>query len=68
MFAPKWKKEAKLLDKAAKKFLNYKRDLLDEQQIAEIESRRSDLSKFKQHAKTLYPATRRRVLLRKTLK
>ncbi|MGB0991578.1 MAG: signal peptidase I [Akkermansiaceae bacterium] len=43
MFAPKWKKEAKLLDKAAKKFLNYKRDLLDEQQIAEIESRRSDL-------------------------
>lgn len=43
MFAPKWKKEAKLLDKAAKKFLNYKRDLLDEQQIAEIESRRADL-------------------------
>ncbi|MBT8043964.1 MAG: signal peptidase I [Verrucomicrobiae bacterium] len=45
MFAPKWKKEAKLLDKAAKKFLNYKRDLLDEQQIAEIESRRDDLRK-----------------------
>jgi len=43
MFAPKWKKEAKLLDKAAKKFLNYKRDLLDEKQIAEIESRRDDL-------------------------
>lgn len=43
MFAPKWKKEAKLLDKAAKKFLNYKRDLLDDQQIAEIESRRKDL-------------------------
>lgn len=43
MFAPKWKKEAKLLDKAAKKFLNYKRDLLEEQQIAEIESRRADL-------------------------
>jgi len=43
MFAPKWKKEAKLLDKAAKKFLNYKRDLLEENQIAEIESRRDDL-------------------------
>jgi signal peptidase I len=43
MFAPKWKKEAKLLDKAAKKFLNYKRDLLDASQIAEIESRRDDL-------------------------
>jgi len=43
MFAPKWKKEAKLLDKAAKKFLNYKRDLLNEKQIAEIESRRNDL-------------------------
>ena len=43
MFAPKWKKEAKLLDKAAKKFLNYKRDLLDEQQISEINSRRDDV-------------------------
>lgn len=43
MFAPKWKKEAKLLDKAAKKFLNYKRDLLDEKQIGEIGSRRTDL-------------------------
>lgn len=43
MFAPKWKKEAKLLDKAAKKFLNYKRDLLDAKQIAEIQSRREDL-------------------------
>lgn len=43
MFSAKWKKEAKLLDKAAKKFLNYKRDLLAEQQIEEIESRRTDL-------------------------
>jgi len=43
MFAPKWKKEAKLLDKAAKKFLNYKRDLLEDKQIEEINSRRSDL-------------------------
>ncbi|MBT8037443.1 MAG: signal peptidase I [Verrucomicrobiae bacterium] len=45
MFAPKWKKEAKLLDKAAKKFLNYKRDLLDARQIAEIDSRRHDVNK-----------------------
>jgi len=45
MFAPKWKKEAKLLDKAAKKFLNYKRDLLNPRQIDEIESRRKDLRK-----------------------
>lgn len=44
MFVPKWKKEAKLLIKAAKKFLNYKRDLLDDQQIAEIESRIADLN------------------------
>lgn len=43
MFAPKWKKQAKLLYKAAKKFLNYKRDLLDEKQIAEIVSRCNDL-------------------------
>lgn len=43
MFAPKWKKEAKLLDKAAKKFLHYKRDLLEAQQIEEINSRRDDL-------------------------
>ena len=45
MFAPKWKKEAKLLDKAAKKFLNYKRDLLEDRQIAEIGSRCDDLHK-----------------------
>lgn len=45
MFAPKWKKEAKLLDKAAKKFLNYKRDLLTGEQIDEIRSRREDLHK-----------------------
>ncbi len=43
MFAPKWKKEAKLLHKAAKKFLHYKRDLLSDQQVAEIESRCQDL-------------------------
>lgn len=43
MFAPKWKKEAKLLSKGAKKFLNYKRDLLPEDRIAEIEARHSEL-------------------------
>ncbi len=43
MFAPRWKKEAKLLNKAARKFLHYKRDLLNEQQIAEIQSRCQDL-------------------------
>lgn len=40
---PRWKKEAKLLHKGAKKFIHYKRDLLPEDRIAEIESRRSDL-------------------------
>jgi signal peptidase I len=43
MFAPKWKKEAKLLHKGAKKFLHYKRDLLKPDRIDEIESRRADL-------------------------
>jgi len=43
MFTPKWKKEAKLLYKGAHKFLNYKRDLLPEERIEEIESRRADL-------------------------
>lgn len=43
MFTPKWKKEAKLLYKGAKKFIHYKRDLLKEDRLAEIESRRADL-------------------------
>jgi len=43
VFKPRWKKEALLLLKAAKKFLNYKRDLLAEDRISEIESRRTDL-------------------------
>ena len=43
MFAPKWKKEAKLLHKGALKFLHYKRDLLKPDRIDEIESRRGDL-------------------------
>lgn len=43
MFAPKWKKEAKLLHKGAMKFLHYKRDLLKPDRIDEIESRRGDL-------------------------
>ena len=40
---PRWKKEAKLLHKGSKKFIHYKRDLLPEDRIAEIESRRNDL-------------------------
>lgn len=40
---PRWKKDAKHLVKGAKKFLHYKRDLLSEDRIAEVESRRADL-------------------------
>lgn len=43
MFQPKWKKDAELLLKGAKKFLHYKRDLLKPDRIDEIESRRADL-------------------------
>ena len=43
MFTPKWKEEAKHLVKGARKFVHYKRDLLDAQRVAEIESRRDDL-------------------------
>lgn len=43
MFKPKWKDEALHLVKGARKFVNYKRDLLKEDRVAEIESRRTDL-------------------------
>jgi signal peptidase I len=43
MFTPKWKSEALHLVKGARKFVHYKRDLLKEDRVAEIESRRSDL-------------------------
>lgn len=43
MFTPKWKKEAKLLAKGARKFVHYKRDLLKPERVEEVESRRSDL-------------------------
>jgi len=43
MFTPKWKSEALHLAKGARKFVNYKRDLLKENLVAEIESRRNDL-------------------------
>jgi signal peptidase I len=43
MFAPKWYKESKLLLKGSQKFLDYKRDLLTEDRIAEIKSRQQDL-------------------------
>ncbi len=43
MFTPKWKSEAKYLVKGARKFLQYKLDLLKPEHIGEIESRREDL-------------------------
>ena len=43
MFAPRWKKEARLLHKGARKFLNYKRDLLEDDKIGEIEAGRAQL-------------------------
>ncbi|MES2440723.1 MAG: signal peptidase I [Verrucomicrobiota bacterium] len=43
MFTPKWKKDAQHLVKGAKKFVDYKRDLLKPERVAEIESRRVDL-------------------------
>lgn len=43
MFSPKWKKEAHLLLKGARKFIDYKRDLLTPERIGEIESRQADL-------------------------
>lgn len=43
MFTPVWKKNAKILVKGAKKFVDYKRDLLAPDRLAEIESRRKDL-------------------------
>jgi signal peptidase I len=45
MFEPAWKKNAKLLAKGARKFVDYKRDLLTEERVAEIDSRRTDLLK-----------------------
>ncbi len=42
MFKPKWKKQALLLQKGAMKFLNYKRDILDEDRVSEIQSRIAD--------------------------
>jgi signal peptidase I len=43
MFTPKWKKEALHLVKGARKFVDYKRDLLKPERVAEINSRRDDL-------------------------
>jgi signal peptidase I len=42
-FTPAWKKNAKILVKGAKKFVDYKRDILPAERVAEIESRRKDL-------------------------
>jgi signal peptidase I len=43
MFTPAWKKNANHLVKGATKFVNYKKDLLTPERVAEIESRRKDL-------------------------
>lgn len=43
MFSPRWKKEAKLLYKGARKFLNYKRDLLGAEKASQIEEARATL-------------------------
>ena len=45
MFTPAWKKNAKLLVKGSKKFVDYKKDLLTPDRAAEIDSRRTDLIK-----------------------
>lgn len=41
----RWRKEAKMLYKGSKKFIHYKRDLLEPDRIAEIQSRREDLKR-----------------------
>jgi len=43
MFTAAWKKNAKLLAKGAKKFLDYKRDLMTDERVAEVDSRIKDL-------------------------
>jgi signal peptidase I len=43
MFKPKWKTDALQLAKGAHKFIDYKRDLIKPERVAEIESRRLDL-------------------------
>jgi len=42
-WTPKWKKEAKLTIKGAKKFISYKRDLLEDEHIKNIQSRQQDV-------------------------
>ncbi len=42
-YKPKWQRDALAFEKAAKRFINYKRDLLPEGRIGEIESRIKDL-------------------------
>lgn len=44
MFSPRWKKDAKLLSKGARKFLHYKRDLLDQQRLLNLEEARENLN------------------------
>ncbi|HAO94637.1 MAG TPA: signal peptidase I [Verrucomicrobiales bacterium] len=44
MLSPRWKKDARLLSKGARKFLNYKRDLMGEEQVSHIEDARLSLN------------------------
>ncbi len=44
MFSPRWKKDAKLLSKGARKFLHYKRDLLEEEHLLQLEEARAALN------------------------
>ncbi len=70
MFAPKWKKEAQELLKGAKKFVDYKRDLLKPDRLAEIESRRTDLVaavKSKDRAKVAEASKQIRAVCEKAL-
>lgn len=43
MFTASWKKNARMLAKGARKFVDYKRDLLSPEKVGEILSRRKDL-------------------------
>lgn len=42
-WTPKWKKEAKLTLKGSKKFIHYKRDLIDAEIISQIKQRQQDV-------------------------
>ncbi len=43
LFSPKWKKQSKLVLKGSEKYVNYRRDLLEEEKLAEIDAERQGL-------------------------